>query len=47
MMWGDSYWLFCDNMERLVCMVNDLIEELLDLDMGPKPESLLAWGSSF
>ena len=39
MMWADNYWLFCDNRERLVCMVNDTIEELLDLDMEPKPES--------
>ena len=40
MMWADNYWLFCDNKERLTCMVNDIIEELLDLDMEPKPESL-------
>ena len=30
--------------ERLVCMVNDIFEELLDLDMEPKPESL--WRTS-
>ena len=35
-----NYWLFCDNKEKLECMVNDIIEELLDLDMDPKPESL-------
>ena len=35
MMWANNYWLFCDNKERLVCMVNDIIEELLDLDMEP------------
>ena len=40
MTWADNYWLFCINRERLTCMVNDIIEELLDLDMGPKPESL-------
>ena len=40
MMWADNCWLFCGIKERLVCMVNDIIEELLDLDMEPKPESL-------
>ena len=39
MMWADNHWLFCDNREKLMCMVNDIIEELLDLDMEPKPES--------
>ena len=39
-MWADNYWLFSDNREELICMVNDIIEELLDLDMEPKPESL-------
>ena len=38
MMWADNYWLFCDKRDRLICMVND-IEELLDLDVEPKPES--------
>ena len=42
MMWADNYWLFCDNRDGLMCMVNDSIEELLDLDMAPKPESLHA-----
>ena len=37
MMWAGNYWLLCDSKERLVCMVNDLIEELLDLDTEPKP----------
>ena len=40
MVWADNYRLLCDNKERLICMVNDNIEELLDLDMEPKPESL-------
>ena len=31
-----QYWVFCDNRVRLVSMVNDIIEELLDLDMEPK-----------
>ena len=26
MMWADNCWLFFDNKERLVCMVNDIIE---------------------
>ena len=30
---------------RLICMTNDIIEELLDLDMEPKPESL-RWTST-
>ena len=44
MMWADNCRLFCDNKERLICMVNDIIEELLGLDMEPKPESL--WWTS-
>ena len=44
MMWTDNYWLFSDSRERLVCKVNDIIEELLDLDMERKPESL--WRTS-
>ena len=40
-MWADNNWIFCDNTERLVCMVNDdIVEELVYLDMEPKPESL-------
>ena len=45
MMCVDNFWLFCDNKDRLVSMVNDIIEELLDLEMEPKPESLW-WTSS-
>ena len=37
MMWADNYLLFSDNREKLICMVNDIIEEVLDLDMEPKP----------
>ena len=40
MMWADNCWLFCDHDERLVCMVNDIINELLDLDMEPKTWNL-------
>ena len=36
MMWVDNYWLFCDSKDKWVCMVNDIIEELLDLDMEPE-----------
>ena len=43
MMWADNYWLFCDK-GRLICMVNDIVEEMLDLDMEAKPESL--WWTS-
>ena len=44
MMWVDNYWMFSDNREKLICMVNDIVEELLDLDVEPKPESL--WWTS-
>ena len=40
MTWADNYWLFSDDKEKLVCMVNDIVEELPDLDMEPKLESL-------
>ena len=46
MMLADNCWLFSDSRERLTCMVNDIIEELLDLDMEPKPESLW-WTSTY
>ena len=35
MMWAGNYWLFCDKKEKVACMVNDIIEELMDLDMKP------------
>ena len=35
MTWSDNYWII-----QLSYMVNDIIEELMDLDMEPKPESL-------
>ena len=35
MMWADNYWLFCDSREKLICMVNDFIEELFDLVWSP------------
>ena len=44
MMWADNYWLFSDIRERLICMVNDIIEELLDVNMEPKHKSL--WWTS-
>ena len=36
MMWADNYGLSSDDKDKLVCMVNDSIEELPDLDVGPK-----------
>ena len=39
-MWKEAWRIdriFSDDQEKLVCMVNDIIEELLDLDMEPKP----------
>ena len=44
MKWADSYWLFSANREKLICTVNDIIKELLDLDMKPNPKSL--WWTS-
>ena len=46
MMWADNYWLFCHNREKLVHMVNDVFEELLNLDMEPKLDSPW-WTSSY
>ena len=46
MMWADNYWLFGGSREEWICMVNDIIGELLDLDMEPKPESLW-WRSTY
>ena len=46
MMWADNYWIFCHNREILIHAVNDIIEELLNLDMEPKPESL-RWTCSY
>ena len=43
---GQLLNIYCHNREILVLMVNDIIEELLNLDMEPKPESLL-WTSSY
>ena len=45
-MWADNYWIFSDDKEKLTCMINDIIEELLDLDLEPKPESLW-WMSTY
>ena len=38
--WLDNNWMFSDDRENLKCMVNDIIEELVDLDMEPKLEPL-------
>ena len=37
MMWTDNCWLCTDNREKLICVANNIIEELMDLDMEPKP----------
>ena len=42
----DSCWIFSDDKEKLTWAVNDIFEELIDLDMGPKPESLW-WMSAY
>ena len=46
MMWADNYWIFSDDKEKLTCMINDIIEEFLDLDLEPKAESLW-WMSTY
>ena len=46
MLWADDCWLFSDDKEKLMFMVNDIIEELVDLDMEPKLESL-RWRSTY
>ena len=46
MKWADNYWLFSDNRERLICMVSDIIEKLMVLEMEPKAESLW-WTSTY
>ena len=28
MMWANNFWLLSDNREKLICVVNDIIEEL-------------------
>ena len=38
--------MFSDDTAKLTRMANDIIEELLDLDMEPKPESLW-WTSTY
>ena len=35
-MWADNYGPLRDDNEKLVCKLNEIIEELLDLDMEPK-----------
>ena len=40
MMWADNCWLLGNEKRMWVCMVNDIIKELLELDVEPKPESL-------
>ena len=34
MMWADNNWLFGDNREKLICKVNDIIEELFGFGHG-------------
>ena len=41
---SDNYWIFSDDREKLMWMVNDIIGEVMDLDMEPKAESL--WWTS-
>ena len=44
MMSADNFWTFSEDNDRLTWMVNDINEELTDLDMEPKQESL--WWTS-
>ena len=43
-MWADNYWPFSDDKEKLVCMVNDIIEEMLVLDMEPQAGVVMVGG---
>ena len=45
MMWADSYWSFRDD-RNLDSMVSNIIHELMDPDMEPRPESLW-WRSTY
>ena len=45
-MWADNCWIFCDDKEKLTWMVNDIVEEMMDLDLEPTPESLW-WTSTY
>ena len=40
MMWPENDWIFSDVKKKLTWMANDIIEELMNLDMEPKAESL-------
>ena len=44
MMWADNCSIFSDDKEKLTSTAHDIIDELLDLDMEPKGESL--WWTS-
>ena len=46
MMWADDCWQVSDNKRSWVCMVNDISEELLGLDMEPWLDSLW-WASTY
>ena len=47
MMWAENHWIFSDDTDKqLTWMVNDIIAELTDLDMEPKPGSLW-WTSTY
>ena len=44
MKWADNCWTFSDDREKLKCVVNDILDELMILDMELKPDSL--WWTS-
>ena len=46
MMWADNYWLFSDNREKLIFVVNIIIWELLDLTLRVGSGDR-AWGLPF
>ena len=43
---AENFWTFSEDRGHLTQMVKELIEERMDFDMEPKPESLL-WTSTF
>ena len=46
MMWAGNHWILSDEKGKLTWMANGITEELMELDMESKPESLW-WTSTY
>ena len=44
MMWAENFQIFGDDRANLKSMVNDIIDEVMDVEVEPEPESL--WWTS-